>query len=211
VVGVVGDVRAGGPRDEYGVLLYYRSLRQEGYGAYETLAVRTAADARPMLPALKQAVAGLDPRLPVDGIATVEDMMADTLEVPRFSLTLMTLFAGAAILLAAIGLYGVMSYMVVQRTAEIGIRMALGGSARDIVLFVTRRGLWLTSVGLLIGVGAAAGLTRFLGSMLFEISALDPATFAGMAAVLSVAGTLACWLPARRAAKVDPLVALRCE
>ncbi len=211
VVGVVGDVRAGGPRDEYGVLLYYRSLRQEGYGSDATLAVRTAANARAMLPALKQAVAGLDPRLPVDSIATVEDMMARTLEVSRFSLTLMTLFAGAAILLATLGLYGVMSFMVVQRTAEIGIRMALGGSARDIVLFVTRRGLFLTSVGLLIGVGAAAGLTRFLSTMLFDISALDPATFVGMAVVLGVTGSLACWLPARLAAKVDPIVALRCE
>lgn len=137
--------------------------------------------------------------------------MAQTLEVSRFSLILTALSAGAAILLATIGLYGVMSYTVVQRTAEIGVRMALGGSARDIVLFVVRRGVVLMGVGLLIGAGAAAGLTRFLGSMLFEISALDPATFAGMAAVLGVAGALACWLPARRAARIDPIVALRAE
>jgi predicted permease len=211
VVGVVGDVRPGGPRDENGVLLYFRSLRQEGYSSNETIAVRTATDPRPMLPMLKEAVAGLDPRLPVDGIAMVEDMMAHTLEVPRFSLMLMTLFAGAAILLAATGLYGVMSYMVVQRTAEIGIRMALGGNGRDIVILVTRRGVWVTSVGLLIGVGAAVGLTKFLGTLLFEVSALAPATFVGMALVLGATALFACWLPARRAAKVDPVIALRAE
>jgi putative ABC transport system permease protein len=211
VVGVVGDVRAGGPRDEYGVLLSYRSLRQEGYGADETLAVRVTANARGMLPALKRVVAELDPRLAPDVIGTVDDMIAHTLEVPRYALIVMTLFAGAAILLATVGLYGVMSYTVAQRTVEIGIRMALGGSGRDIVLFVARRGLWLTGAGLLIGVGAAVGLTRFLGSQLFEISALDPVTFAGMSAVLGLAGALGCWLPARRAARVSPLEALRAE
>ena len=114
-------------------------------------------------------------------------------------------------MLAAVGLYGVMSYTVAQRTQEIGVRIALGGTTGEIVWLTTRRGLALTGIGLAIGTVAAAGLTRFLQTMLFEISPLDPETFGGVAVILGAVGLFACWLPARRAAKVDPMVALRCE
>jgi ABC-type antimicrobial peptide transport system permease subunit len=120
-------------------------------------------------------------------------------------------FAGVALVLAAVGLYGVMSYTVAQRTQEIGVRIALGGTVGDIVRLVTRSGLALTGLGLAMGATAAAVLTRFLQTMLFEISPLDATTFTGVAVILGLVGALACWLPARRAAKVDPMVALRAE
>ncbi len=137
--------------------------------------------------------------------------MAFPFAIPQFCLKLMLGFAGVALVLATVGLYGVMAYTVVQRTQEIGVRIALGGGAGDIVALLARRGLTLTGIGLAIGIAAALGLTRFLQTLLFEISPLDPTTFASVAVILGVVGTFACWLPARRAARVDPMVALRCE
>ena len=150
-------------------------------------------------------------REPVNIYSTVKAAMARSLAVPQFCLRLMLGFAGVALLLAAVGLYGVMSYTVAHRTQEIGVRIALGGTAGDIVALVARRGLALTGMGLVIGAAAALGLTRFLQTMLFKIPPLDPTTFAGVAAILGVVGALACWLPARRAANIDPIVALRAE
>ncbi|MEO6568048.1 MAG: ABC transporter permease [Opitutaceae bacterium] len=211
VVGVAGDVKARGPSDENGNLEYYDSMRQRGYGAYSTLVVRTAGDPRQLDRTIRNEVTTLDPRLPIASFSPAERLMAETLAVPRFCLGLMTGFAGVALVLAAIGLYGVMSYTVAQRTQEIGVRIALGGAAGDIMALVTRSGLALTGVGLTVGILAAAGLTRFLQTMLFEISPLDPATFVGVAAILALIGIAACYVPARRAAKVDPVVALRSE
>jgi putative ABC transport system permease protein len=211
VVGVVGDVKAMDLSDEDGSLEYYRSLRQETYRAYMTLAIRTAMDPARLGPAIRGQVAALDPRLPIASYASVEALMAETLAIRRFCLGLMSGFAGVAILLATVGLYGVMSYTVTQRIPEIGVRIALGGGTWDIVGLVTGRGLRLTGVGLAIGIVVAAGLTRFLTTLLFEITPLDPATFLGVAAILGLVGVLACWLPARRAARIDPVVALRTE
>lgn len=211
VVGVVGGVKAMSLNNENSSLEYYRSMRQEGYGGNTTVAVRTSVDPRQLAAAIRSQVVALDPNLPIAGFAPVEALMADTLAVPRFCLGLMAGFAGVAIVLAAIGLYGVMSYAVAQRTQEIGVRIALGGGTGDIVALVAGRGLALTGIGLAIGMAVAAGLTRFLQTMLFEISPLDPATFAGVAAILGIVGVFACWLPARRAANVDPMVALRAE
>jgi putative ABC transport system permease protein len=211
VVGVAGDVRARGLSDESGDLEYYQALRQQGYSAYSTVVIRTAGDPRALDRAFRNEVSALDPRLPISSLSTAEALMQQTLSLPRFCLGLMTGFAGVALVLAAIGLYGVMSYSVTQRTQEIGVRIALGGAASDIVGLITRSGLALTGVGLVAGIGAALGLTRFLRTMLFEISALDPVTFAGVAVILAVIGAIACYLPARRAAKVDPMVALRSE
>jgi predicted permease len=211
VVGVAGDVKARGPSDEHGDLEFYQSIRQQGYGATSAIAIRTADDPRSLEQAIRSEVNALDPRLPIASFSSVEALMAQTLAVPRFCLGLMTGFAGVALILAAIGLYGVMSYTVAQRTQEIGVRIALGGAAADIVGLVTRSGLALTGVGLVVGVVTALGLTRFLQTMLFEISPLDPATFGGVAAILALIGAIACYVPARRAAKVDPIVALRAE
>lgn len=211
VVGVVGGVKSASLTNENSSLEYYRSLRQVGYAAYAYVIVRTVADPERLGPAIRREVAALDPRLPVDQYLTVESTMARPLAISQFCLRLMLGFAGVALVLAAVGLYGVMSYTVAQRTQEIGVRIALGGGAGDIVALVARRGLALTGIGLVIGTAAATGLTRFLQTMLFEISPLDPATFVGVAAILGAVGLLACWLPARRAARVDPMVALRAE
>lgn len=211
VVGVAGDVRSMNLDNVASSLEYYRSLRQEGAPA--NLVVRTAVGPERLGPAIRREVAALDPKLPVGGenYFTLEWWMAFPFAIPQFCLKLMLGFAGVALGLAAVGLYGVMAYTVVQRTHEIGVRIALGGTTGDIVRLVTRSGLALTALGLAMGAVAAAGLTRFLQTMLFEISPLDPGTFAGVAVILGVVGVAACWLPARRATKADPMVALRTE
>jgi predicted permease len=211
VVGVAGNMKSPNLDNSNISLEYYRSLRQGGAPAI--LVARTAVDPERLGPAIRREVAAIDPKLPVGdaNYFTVEWWMAWPFAIPQFCLKLMLGFAGVALGLAAVGLYGVMAYTVVQRTQEIGVRIALGGTTGDIIRLVTRRGLTLTVLGLAMGAAAAAGLTRFLQTMLFEISPLDPITFVGVAAVLGVVGIVACWLPARRAAKVDPMVALRTE
>jgi len=129
----------------------------------------------------------------------------------KFTMTLLTIFAGIAIALASIGLYGVMSYSVSQRTREMGIRMALGAQRRDVLQLVIRRGMLLTMVGVGLGLAGSFGLTRLISSLLFGVSATDIGTFGAVSSLLSVIALLACWLPARRASRIDPIVALRTE
>jgi ABC-type antimicrobial peptide transport system permease subunit len=130
---------------------------------------------------------------------------------PKFNALLLGLFAGLALLLTAIGLYGVMAYSVIQRAQEIGIRIALGAQTGDVLKMVLRHGLKLTTLGLSIGLVAAYALTRFMQSLLFGVRATDPSTFAAIALLLTAVALAACWIPARRATKVDPMVALRHE
>jgi putative ABC transport system permease protein len=139
------------------------------------------------------------------------EIVEDTTAQRRLAVFLMGAFAALALLLAAVGLYGVISYSVAQRTHEIGVRMALGAHRQDILLLILRHGLGLTLVGLALGVGGALYLSRFLESQLFEVQARDPATFLAIPLVLAAVALLASWIPARRAAKVDPMVALRYE
>jgi ABC-type antimicrobial peptide transport system permease subunit len=129
----------------------------------------------------------------------------------KFTMTLLTIFAGIAIALASIGLYGVMSYSVSQRTREMGIRMALGAQRRDVLQLVIRRGMLLTMVGVGLGLAGSFGLTRLISSLLFGVSATDIGTFGAVSSLLFVIALLACWLPARRASRVDPIIALRTE
>jgi ABC-type antimicrobial peptide transport system permease subunit len=142
---------------------------------------------------------------------TMDDIISGTLAPRRFSMTLLGVFAGLALLLSSVGIYGVISYLVGQRTQEIGIRVALGARRIDVCRAVLGRGLKMALVGVAMGIAAALGLTRVMGSMLYGVSPWDPATFCGVALVLLLVALAACYLPARRALRVDPIVALRHE
>ncbi len=169
-----------------------------------TVAVRTASNPENFVASVREQVFALDKDQPVSRVRTMSQVVADALAQRRLSMALLGGFAALALVLAAVGIYGVVSYAVSQRMHEIGIRMALGAQPRDILKLVVGRGMMLTLVGVGVGLAGAFGLTRFLESLLFGVSATDPATFAGVA-------LLACYIPARRATRVDPLVALRYE
>jgi len=160
---------------------------------------------------IRQAVTTLDKDLPVYEIRTMEQRLSESVAQPRFRTLLLGVFAALALLMAVVGIYGVISYSVAQRTHEIGLRIALGAQRRDVLAMVVKQGLKLTIVGLLIGAVGALGASRVLQSFLYEVSPTDPATYIGISLLLLVVGILACFIPARRAAKVDPMVALRYE
>jgi ABC-type antimicrobial peptide transport system permease subunit len=153
----------------------------------------------------------IDSTLPLFATGSLDDGLANLLMARRGITLLLGLFSGLALLLAAIGLYGVLSYDVSQRTREIGIRGAIGASRGQIVAMILRQGLWKTGVGLVIGLGGAFFLSRYMRSLLFEVPPTDPLSFGGVSLLLLLVAVLASWLPARRAAKIDPMVALRVE
>jgi putative ABC transport system permease protein len=175
------------------------------------LIVRTSNDPNSIVPAMRQQLAGLDPELPFSDVGTIEAAMARSVATTRVTNWLMTSFAGIALLLAMIGIYGVMSISVLGRTNEFGIRMALGAQRWNVLKIVLGQGLKLAVLGVAFGVPAAVGLTKLMQGVLFGVSATDPRTFLAVSALLVVVALLACYLPARRATKVDPLVALRYE
>jgi len=199
----------------------YRSLTDEDRPAFFipieqnlspdfTLLARTSSsEAAELLPLLRDEVARIDARLPIATLQTMEDAIAFTLLPQRIASWLLSVAGGLGLLLAAIGLYGVMSLLVTQRTREVGIRIALGAEARHVVRMVVGRGLALTAVGAVFGLGLAALVTRFARSFLFEVSPMDVSVFASMAVAIIAVATLATWMPARRASGVDPMVALR--
>jgi putative ABC transport system permease protein len=175
------------------------------------LITRTAGDPLQVVGALRAATWSLDKDQPLYNVRTMNDRMANSVAIRRFNMLLISIFAGLGLLLAAVGIYGVISYSVNQRTHEIGIRVALGAQSRDILRLIVGEGLRLTLTGVGSGLIAAFGLTRLMTTLLFEVSATDPLTFAGIALLLTFVALLACWIPARRATKVDPMIALRCE
>jgi ABC-type antimicrobial peptide transport system permease subunit len=156
-------------------------------------------------------MAELAPDLPIFDLSTMDEVFRSSISTQRLTMMLLGTFAGIALLLAAVGLYGVLSYSVGQRTREIGVRMALGAQSADVVSLVVRHGFKLASLGLLLGAAAAFALTRLLRTVLYEVSPFDPASFAAVAVVLALIGLFACWLPARRATRVNPIEALRAE
>jgi len=176
-----------------------------------SLLLRTAGNPLSLVPAIRERIRALDPNVPLDKIYPLEQKVAEATISPRFTTLLVGLFAALGMALAGIGIYGVVSCAVNERGKEIGIRRALGAQTAWILLAVVRQGMTLTLLGLVIGLLIAVGATRLMTTLLFNVSATDPVTFASVSALLIVVALLACWLPARRAAKVDPMVTLRQE
>ena len=211
VVGVVGDVHQTGLYEQK--LEFYVPYMQErrSFMAPKDLVVRTKADPAVIAAAVRQAVWNVDKDQPVSNVRTLDQVFAAAISQERFQALMLGLFAALALVLACVGLYGVISYSVVQRTHEIGVRMALGAQPVDVLRLVIRHGMFLTFAGLAIGIVAGTFATRVLTDMLFGVTPRDPVTFVGVPVLLLVVAFFACYLPARRATRIDPLVALRYE
>ena len=212
VVGVVGNVRQAGLYGDVRMDLYspYAQERRV-FIAPRDLVVRTKGDATSVAAAVRQAVWSVDKDQPISHIRTMDQVFAAAISQERFQALLLGLFAALALVLACIGLYGVISYAVAQRTHEIGVRMALGARPRDVLGLVLRQGMSLTIVGLVLGIAIGSVATRVLSDLLYGVTARDPLTFVGVPILLLIVAFLACYIPARRATRIDPLVALRYE
>jgi putative ABC transport system permease protein len=209
VVGVVGHVKNYGVDEKSRVELYL-PWAQSPVGAF-TLIARTDGDPASLSSALRAGVRAADPELPLYSISTMNELVAERTAQRRLAVLLISVFAALALTLSAVGIYGVMSYTVTQRTQEIGVRMALGAAHTDILRMVFRSGTALALLGIAIGLLVAFGLARLMTALLFETSAADPPTFSVVPVLLMAVALLACYLPARRATRVDPLSALRYE
>jgi putative ABC transport system permease protein len=209
VIGIVGNVKELGLDEEFPAEIYL-PIRQWPVGRM-TMVARTAVPPMALADEVKKTVQELDANLPVNDIRTLEEVVAESIAQPRFYMLLLAVFAVVALVLAAIGIFGVMSYTVSQRTREIGIRMALGAQGGNVVGMVVRQAMLLAVVGLALGVTAALALSRTMTTLLFDMSPTDPITFAAVVGVLASVASLASYLPARRAALVDPIEALRAE
>ena len=210
IVGVVGDLKYSKldapPQPEI-----YIPYRQSRFLVVMSVMVRTSSDASAMAPAIRNLVANIDRTQPVYEVRTLEQELAESIAPRRLNLFLLGTFAASALALALMGIYGVIAYSVTQRTQEIGVRAALGAQRGQIVGMVVRQGMGTALFGIAVGLGAAFGLTRLMASLLYEVTPSDPATFAAVAFLLTAIALLAAWIPARKAARVDPLVALRYE
>jgi putative ABC transport system permease protein len=209
IIGVVADVKYNS-LNAASTEEMYLPLAQAPWPSV-TLLVRSETDQKALVAAVRSKIAEVDPNLPVTGISSMEDVVATSVAQPKLTSQLVGVFAAFALLLAAIGIYGVMSYSVTTRMQEMGIRMALGAKPADIVRMVLGQGMRLTLLGMIVGVVASYGLTRLLATLLFGVRATDPFIFGVAASVLGIAAALACYLPARRATRVDPIVVLRYE
>jgi predicted permease len=209
IIGVVGDEKQDSLRADVRPEIFQSHLQSAQREM--TLIVRAAGDPRALVGAVREQIRALDRGLPVDDIKTVREVIYESLARERFITLLLVGFAALALALASVGIYGVMSYSVAQRTHEIGIRMALGAQSRHILRQVVGRGMALVLAGVAVGLAGAFALTRLMTALLFGVSASDPLTFASIAVILVGVALSACWIPARRATKIDPMIALRCE
>jgi putative ABC transport system permease protein len=209
IVGIVGHVKHKGLEGESRVQYYIPHSQVQN--ANMSLVVRTSGDPASLTGAVRGAISGLDKDLPVFRVKTMEQYVIDSMAQRRFAMTLLGIFASVALALAAVGLYGVLSYSITQRSHEIGVRMALGAQVRDVLRLVVGQGMLLAMIGVALGSVAAFLLTRLMANLLFGVKAGDPLTFAAIALLLTLVALVACFVPARRATKVDPIVALRYE
>jgi ABC-type antimicrobial peptide transport system permease subunit len=209
IVGIVGSVRQHGLR-EPAVPVLYTHYTDFATGSI-ALTARTKENPIGILPALRAAIQNVNPELLMTRVSTPEQIVARSFAGERFGTLLMFVFAAVGTLLAAVGLYGVLTYAVSQRTQEIGIRMALGAQRGDVLGMILRQGMLLVALGIAVGLAGAVAFGRLMRSLLFNVSPNDPLTFATITLLLSAVALLACWLPARRATKVNPMEALRYE
>jgi putative ABC transport system permease protein len=213
IVGIVGDIKEMGleapPKAE--MFFPYQQLPRVLWNMPRDLTVRTTGDPLSLVAAVRQAVWSVDPAQPVSNVRTMEDILSGEVTQRRITMTLLAAFAGLALLLASLGIYGVLSYAVAQRTQEIGIRMALGANRLEVLRLVMGDGLRLAGAGVAIGLGVSLALTQLMTRLLFGVTASDPRTLAGVTLLLLTVALVACYVPARRAARVDPMVALRNE
>jgi putative ABC transport system permease protein len=213
IVGVAGDVRQMGLDAPIKAEMYfpYQQVTDSPWFAPRDLAIRTTGEPEQIINAVREAVRAVDPDQPISNVSTLKELLGEEAAQRRVGMVLLSAFAALALLLASLGLYGVLAYFVTQHRNEIGVRLALGASPQQILMLVLRKGMTLTVLGVVIGLAASFALTRLMSSLLFGVRAADPLTFGVVPLVLAVVALLACWLPARRAAKVDPMVALRYE
>src|SRR6185436_3070937 len=209
IVGVVSDTKSALDTDA-GPQMYVPYAQDSGWGSM-SLVVRTTGDPLNTSAAARGAIRSVDKGIPVYNVRTMNDVLATSVSQQRVSMLLLSAFAGVALLLAMIGIYGVTAYYVTQRTQEIGIRIALGAQVGDVMNLVLRSGMVLAIAGIALGIAGALALTRLMTSLLFAVKPTDAATFVTVSLCLLVTALFACYLPARRATKVDPLVALRYE
>jgi len=208
IIGIVGNVRQMRLDDAFLDRFY---IPQAFFSQGGSLVVRTKGEPLALAESVRKEILALDSEVPVSNVRTMEQVISGSLSDRRFTLTLLGIFAGAALGLAVIGLYGVMAYAVTQRTHEIGVRMAMGARRADVLWLVLRQGMWLTTLGLAVGLAGALALTRVLRNHLYEIGPTDATTFVSVSLLLALVALLACLIPARRAMNVDPVVALRQE
>ena len=213
IVGVVDDVREVGMDAPVRAEMYfpYRQITSHFGYAPRDLVLRTTGDPLSLVAAVRQEIHAVDPDQPISNIATMSEVLTERAGSRRLGMILLMVFAGLALLLASLGIYGVLSFFVAQQTREIGVRLALGAQLRDILNLVLKKGMGLALLGVAVGLIAAFAVARLMASLLFGVSAADPITFAAIALILTGVALLACYIPARRATKVDPLVALRYE
>jgi len=211
IVGVVADVTQASLAASLPDAVYFPAAQWIWFDRALSLVVRTRSAPASLAPAIRQAIWSVDKNQPVVRVATMEELLSASASERRFSLVLFEAFAAVALILAAMGIYGVLSGSVAERTREIGIRAALGASPGGLLGLVLRQGLALTTAGIAIGLAGAVAASQAMTGLLFGISRLDPLTYAGMVALLVVVSAVACFLPGSRAARVDPAIALRAE